>query len=123
MRLLTLDECALILDPDRTAGIKARTLRPKLATVRVGRRDLVPEPVFEAYCEELLCHAQTQGRGSPSASGPDTDRPSTSSAGTSEAKSGSLRRARAIAEQLKKPSATSSTGRAQRPPAPVVPIR
>jgi len=123
MRLMTLEECAEKLDPDRRAGIKARTLRSKLATVRVGRRELVPEPVFEAYCEELLCHARTQGHGSPSERKPDIGSLSTSSDGTSAGRSASWRRAQATAEKLKRRSETSSTDRTRHPAAPVVPIR
>lgn len=123
MRLLTLEECAQRLDPDRKAGIKARTLRGKLDTVKVGRRNLVPESVFEAYCEDLLCRAQTQGHGSPSERKPATASPSTSSDGTSAGRSASLRRAQATAEKLKQRSGTSSTGRKQSQPAQVVPIR
>jgi hypothetical protein len=46
VRLLTLEECAMRLDPTTAAGITARTLIGKLRTVRVGRRNLVPEPEF-----------------------------------------------------------------------------
>lgn len=58
VRLLTLAECAKLLDPTGEAGIKASTLKGKLGTVRVGKRDLVPEPAFEEFCRDLERHAR-----------------------------------------------------------------
>lgn len=120
MRLLTFDECAERLDPDRKAGITGRTLRGQLRSVRVGKRDLVPEPVFNEYCEGLLnqCQGETPDRASHGA----TTSPLSSSAGTSEDESASVRQARATIAQLKKPSRRSSRTSQSGPKAPVVPI-
>lgn len=105
MRLLTLEECARRLDPEEAAGIKARTLRGKIPTVRVGKRDLVPETVFDAYCQGLeeQCRAKMPNRALPSVQKMEP----ASSAGTTKAPSESVARAQATIAKLTKRSRPS----------------
>ena len=63
MRLLTFTECARRLDPDGGNIVTESWLRGQLRAVKVGKRHLVPEPVFIEFCEELLrqCRNRVQG--------------------------------------------------------------
>lgn len=102
MQLLSFNEVRRRLDPDGVLGITTAWLRTRLGYVKVGKKHVVPEAEFTAFCERLMdeCRAK-QPR--PASSGEKTSPPGPS-AGEKEAESVSTPPAQAIANRLKKRS-------------------
>lgn len=119
MRLLTFTECKRRLDPDGGGIVTESWLRGNLRAVKVGKRHLVPEPVFNDFCRGLLdqCQGETPAQESCGAK----MSADTSSAGTKAAQSASVQRAQTTINALLKPSAPILPN-SRSPAAQVVPI-
>ena len=102
MRLLTFSECKRRLDPDGGGIVTEAWLRGQLRAVKVGKRHLVPEPVFVEFCRGLLdqCQEKTPAHELNGARTP----AATSSAGTKAEQSASVQRALTTINALLKPS-------------------
>jgi hypothetical protein len=102
MRLLTFTECARRLDPDGGNIVTESWLRGQLRAVKVGKRHLVPEPVFIEFCEELLrqCQEAPSRQGSNASRAPAVPSP----VRTKAEESASVQRALTTINALLKPS-------------------